>query len=386
MDFSPAPESRRLASCGGEDRAVKLWDPLTGRDILALRGHTSRCHSVAFSPNGQRLVSASSDGTIRVWDATPLEPDEVQEAFTCRHDDEVWTVAFSPDGRLLASGGWDKDVRLWDAQSGRQVRTLNHSELVFRVAFDPEGQRLAVSTFTGERGAIVTTWDTLTGQKESVMREEKGMPFFVTFDPTGRYLLREGPNFTVKVWDMPSQADAGTLGRHDWNIWSTVFSPDGKRVATGGNDGWIKVWAWDPVRLTTPNEPYLKLSGLLHGYGERVAFSSDGRRLIAGGQMNTVKVWDAQSGQELQTLSAHTGEVWAVAVDRQGRWLASAGEDSTIRIWDATSWKLLRTLRGHTGVVMSLAFSPDGRRLASGSRDHAVKFWETAQWSEFAGR
>jgi WD40 repeat protein len=226
-------------------------------------------------------------------------------------------------------------------------------------------------------------WDTLTGQQESVIREEKGMPFFVTFDPTGRYLLREGPNFTVKVWDL---ADAGTLGRHDWNIWSTVFSPDGKRMATGGNDGWIKVWAWDPVRLRTPNGPYLKLSGLLHGYGERVAFSPDGRRLIAGGQKNTVKVWDAQTGKELQTLSAHTGEVWAVAVDRQGRWLASAGEDSTIRIWDATSWELLRTLRGHTGVVMSLAFSPNGRRLASGSRDHTVKFWETAQWSEFAGR
>jgi WD40 repeat protein len=386
MDFSPASDSPRLASCGGEDRAVKLWDPRTGREILALRGHTSRCHSAAFSPDGQQLVSAGSDGTIRVWDATPLKPTETQEALTVQHDHEVWSVAFSPDGRLLASGGWDKTARLWDAQTGKPVRTLDHSELVFRIAFDPEGRRLAVSTFTGERGAIVTLWDILTGQKESVILEEKGMPFFVTFDPTGRYLLREGPNFTVKVWDLPGQADAGTLGQHDWNIWSTVFSPDGNRLATGSNDGRIKVWSWNPSQLSASEEPELTLSGLVQGYGQRVVFSPDGRRLIAGGEMNTVKIWDAQTGQPLQALSAHTGEVWAVATDRQNRWLASAGEDSTIRIWDATSGQLLRTLRGHTGVIMSLGFSPDGRRLASGSRDHTVKFWDTARWSEPAGR
>jgi WD40 repeat protein len=360
---------------------VKVWDPLAGREILTLRGHTSRCHSVAFSPNGQRLVSASSDGTIRVWDATPLRPVETQEALTCQHDHEVWSVAFSPDGRLVASGGWDKTVRLWDAQSGRLARTLNHSELVFRVAFHPAGQRLAASTFTGERGALVIVWDTLTGEEEFAVREERGMPFYATFDPTGRYLLREGSNFTVKVWDTQDRADLGTLGRHDWNIWGMAFSPDGKRLATGSNDGLIKVWSWNPSEMSASKEPELTLPGLLHGYGERVAFSPDGRRLFAGGEMNTVKIWDAQTGLELRALSGHTGEVWAVAVDRQGRWLASAGEDSTIRIWDATSWQLLRTLRGHTSVIMSLAFSPDGRRLVTGSRDHTVKFWDTARWS-----
>ena len=379
-----SPSGGRFASCGGEESAVRLWDAERGREILTLRGHAFVCHSVAFSPDGQRLVSASADGTIRVWDATPLQPNEAEETFTCRHDGEVWSVAFSPDGRLLASGGWDRTARLWDPQTGAHVRTLNHPEFVFRLSFSPDGQQLATSTFPDGKGETVMVWDTLAGEKTFGLHEEKSMPFCVSFDPTGRYLLREGPNFTVKVWDAQSRAEVGVLGSHDWNIWGIVFRPGGRSVATASNDGWVKLWPWDPSRLSLGREPELALRIRALGFGDRVAFSPDGNLLITGGEDNAVKIWDANTGRELQTLHGHTGGVWALALDREGRWLASAGEDSTIRIWDAKSWRPLRTLRGHTGVVMSLAFSRDGSRLASGSRDRTVKVWNVARWDESA--
>jgi WD40 repeat protein len=111
-----------------------------------------------------------------------------------------------------------------------------------------------------------------------------------------------------------------------------------------------------------------------------VAFSPDGRRLVTGGERNTIKIWDVEKGGEmLNTLEGHGGEVYTIAVssDDKDRWLiASGGEDSTVKIWDGRTGKLIRTLRGHTGLVSSLAFSPDGRRVYSGSRDKTVRIWD----------
>jgi WD40 repeat protein len=118
-----------------------------------------------------------------------------------------------------------------------------------------------------------------------------------------------------------------------------------------------------------------------------VAFSPDGKRLVAGGEKNTVKIWDVSTGEVLQTLHGHNGDVRAATFspDPKGRWGASAGEDSTVKVWDSRSGTLVHSFRGHTGLVSSLAFSPKGRWLYSGSRDKTVKVWDLAQLSSDMG-
>jgi WD40 repeat protein len=117
-----------------------------------------------------------------------------------------------------------------------------------------------------------------------------------------------------------------------------------------------------------------------------VAFSPDGRRLVTGGERNTIKIWDLEkSDLPPATLEGHSGEVYAIAVGSgdKGRWMiASGGEDSTVKVWDGWTGKLLHTFRGHTGLVSSLAFSPDGQRLYSGGRDKTVKVWDLSTLSE----
>jgi WD40 repeat protein len=389
-------DGKRLATIGGEDKTVKLWDPLTRREILQLRGHTYFGECVAFSKDGQRLASSGLDGTVRIWDATPAPSG--QELLTLKHDDEVWSVAFSPDGQRIASSSFDKTVRLWDATTGDPLLRLPLSSHGTLVAFSCDGKRLASIS----RDKTARIWDATTGAEQSVLPTPNDHLYGVTFSPDGRFLLvddvggqpgKEGGSHAVTVWDaqagQTSPRVIGVVGRHNEDIWCLKFSPDGKLLASGSNDGNVKLWHWDPARPGQPQEPVRSFRVRNYGFGDCVAFTPDSQRLVtAGGQ--TVKIWDIEAKAEPHALHGHGGDVIAVAVSPpDGRWIATAGEDTTIALWDVKS--LSKTsptlepqhrLRGHTGMVMSLAFSPDGRRLVSGSRDGTVRVWDMTHWDK----
>jgi eukaryotic-like serine/threonine-protein kinase len=272
-----SPDWKWLATAG-EDKSVKVWDSAAGREIFSLLGHTHSVWAVTFSPDGKRLASASDDKTVRVWDFASRQEIAILEG----HTSLACGVAFSPDGKRLASAGYDKTVRVWDTATGKEVLSLpGHASVVRDVTFSPDGMYLGSAGFD----KTVRVWDAGSGRE--VLRFDGNSHFnSVAFSPDGKWLAAAGDG-TIQVWDVAAGSERLTLRGHVGTVWRIAFTPDGRRLASAGND-------------------------------------------------RTVRLWDMFSGEETLTLRGHSGEVMGVAFSPDGNRLASAGSDGTVRVWDAT--------------------------------------------------
>jgi WD40 repeat protein len=373
-----SPDGERIASAS-QDGKIKFWDVRTGRELHSFQAHKKDHHarSVAFSPDGQRLASAGWDGFVRVWE---VQNDQAVLVWEQRADSKNTSVAFSPAGDRIASRGGKEGsvvgtVRVWDAATGKEIWSREiPGRLVGSVAFSPDGRYVASGSRSGEPGEanktqMVKVWDVETGEERAVFEGNFGNSSATAFSPDGR-LLACGK----KVWEWQAGRERFSLEGHPGAVARVAFSPDGRRLATAG-DRTIKVWD-----LATGQEALTLRGHLAPVYG--LDFSPDGHRLVSGSGDLTVRVWDAspwhdgEKGQELFTLSGHEGDVKSLAF-HPDRWLlASGGADGNVLFWDPLTGKKLSTLRrANVGQVWALALSPDGKRLATTAANNTLKVW-----------
>jgi serine/threonine protein kinase len=189
------------------------------------------------------------------------------------------------------------------------------------------------------------------------------------FSPDGKTLLMGIDDGTILIWDIEADRIRATLTAHKGPVWSVAYTAKGDRFASSSDDGTAKVWdaASNGDRLTIPHE-----SGV-----RALVFSPDGNRLVTGTRNGKILVWDAGTGQQLLKMAkGHDGTVMALAYAKDGRTIASASGDKTVKLWDAAKGHEQVTLSGHNGGVYSVAFSPDSKTVASGSWDKTVRLWD----------
>lgn len=363
-----SPDGTRVATSSA-DGTVRIWDAATGRQLAFIEQPFAS--GIAFNPQGNQLAVSSDDvfgGSVSIWD-----PVSGQKALTLAGQGGAVGVDFSPDGEHLAVAGTDGRVRIWDATGDREVLTLAIIAPLRSVAFSPDGSLLAA----GGAHGVATVWEVASGDLLVTLSGHTGTIWNLDFSPDGRYLATAGTGGTTRVWDITPEGSREwlTLAGHSTVVFSADFSSDGKRLATSSWDNSAIVWdASSGERLLT-----------LTDFGVQVAqatFSPDDTKLASADYTGTVSVWDAASGERLNSIEAHSEGDIDVAFSPDGSWLATGGSDNLAKLWDAATGEQLASFSGHEGLVQRLAFSPDGSLLATASLDGTARVWDTASHQE----
>ncbi len=392
-----SPDGRRLAT-SSTDQTAKVWDVTTGKELLTLSGHTAEVFGIAFSPDGTRVATASADQTAKVWDvSTALNPstgsgqstgaETGKELLTLRgHTDQLQKVAYSPDGRLLVTAAGhvgstpslDHTAKVWDAATGKLLLTLDdHSGSIRGIAFSPDGTRVATASDEG----IARVWDVSTGEVLLTLTGHTDAVYAAVFSPDGKRLATGGRDQTTKVWDASSGQLLLTLFGLGSQVWAVAFNQDGTRLYTASADGTTKVWNVSTALNTGANMGQLLLTLAGHtGAIRDLALSPDGTRVATASFDRIAKVWDVTpaGGREWLTLAGHTGQIFGVVFSPDGTRIATSSADKTVKVWDAATGKELLTFAGHSNELRSVAFSPDGRHVATTSWDQTAKVWDVA--------
>jgi WD40 repeat protein len=372
-----SPDGRWMAVGGHhgdlKKGAIRLFSTQTWTEVKSLSGVGESAKALAFSPDGRRLVSGHFDDKVRVWDVGTGAVRTLSG-----HKNMIEDVAVSPDGRLVASASRDTTIRIWDAETGELRMTLPHERWVYGVAFHPQGRLLASSTgnvVDSSRGDL-TLWDLASARAVRKTSALAQMIHKIGFSPNGRRLATAGWDGVVRIWDTTTLNELLALTGHIPHVLCVAFSPDGHQLVTGGGAGMIRCWDAAPLPERPSHRPMRTFSGHEQPIN-RLALMPDGHQLISIGEDRTARVWDVETGQQSLCYRGHEQAPFALAVRPDGQAIATGGNEQVIRIWDARTGADLRQLRGHTGTITSLTFHPDGIWLASASQDGTVRLWDT---------
>jgi WD40 repeat protein len=302
-------------------------------------GHTHVLEGAIHLPGGQRMMTCSWDGSLRVWNLKSGK--QIGKDWRDGNSGGVWTIALSPDGKKVVSGSNDGGVRLWDMDTCKVIaKWTGHTRTVSSVCWSRDGQQVV----SGSEDGTVREWDvekgeTILGPIETGHKLVYAVvysPDMTVFATGGRY----GPNFDseskIKIWDLKTGKLVATLKGHTDSVWCLAWTPDGKTLVSGSYDC-------------------------------------------------SIRTWNTSNWKQIAVFDGHTSLVYNIAISPNGRILASASYDNTARLWNLDNNQPINSPLNHTRRVTVVSFSADGKLLATGCDDFNAYTWDVSAILKQAG-
>ncbi|MCX6278006.1 MAG: WD40 repeat domain-containing protein [Bacteroidetes bacterium] len=360
----------------------------SGKKLFTMIGHGGLVNCLAISPDGQTVVTASEDHTVRLWEIESGREMHVLNA----HSGSVTCVCFSPDGKTIASGSKDGTVRLWVFESLLEIHVLNANGFVNCVCFSPDGKTIVcacnekqIALWSASTGSKITSlvgnW---TGINATLYGEQSHFLSInaLAFHPSGRILASAAGNETggeIKLWDTSSNLEVAVLKQGHLYVRAVAFNNDGKLLAGLAEDNTIRLWQV-PDRIVGGRLSGIRDLGVLATEADCLSFSPSGSILATGGGNNTVELWDTRAVNK-RKLFNHWDDVLCIAFNSDSNMLATGGSDCLIKVWDTVSGTQLVELAGHLADVDNVAFCLSEKKLISWGYDGTLRLWDLVSGS-----
>jgi len=356
-----SPDGNLLAG-GDQFGQIHLVDPNTGKYRKKLEGHSREVVAISFSADMRTFASGSKDGTLRIWEVVSGKNKHTFEGFF----DKVIGFDVSADSKTILMGG-SAPTCLWDVTSGKREKTFTESSYAGNIAFIPGGKFILPST------NAKFLYDRNTAERVAHFLGTGSSAGSVGFSPDGKKIVTGNDDGTVLLFDVERRNYKGqvTLAAHQRRVVSLAYSPDGKTIVSASADKTIKLWDANTMKKQKV------FSGDMDALTD-MALRPDGKTIAAVDNTTTIYLWDVETSAQKKLRTGYAAGVISVAFSADGKRLAVGGVDGAVTILDAKTGVTQQQFTGHQAQVKVVGFAADGKVLASLSDDGIFFLWDVA--------